>query len=438
MKQATTTSSYWFSQLAIPIKEEWITDKNKSAQAFYTYNLQRCLEMFEYKNLPDTVPEEILETYLLTSGVAFFTKVNGEYYVFQGTLGGEPDVYYRPQLFIVANPALSLSKDYEIGKDGILLRNDKLWYGLNPLLSRTSYLLAENLLTMKVSDILLRMITLLTATDERTKRSAEIYLDKISKGELGVISSTEFYEGLKMFTQTAAHGSFMTQFIELHQYTLASFYNEIGLNSNYNMKRESITASESILNEDMLMPLCDNMLLTRKQDIEKINQMFNLNIEVDYSSTWKENQREREASLREQEIASQLENGVKEESDIGEKENIEQGKKSSENDIAGNNRSDNNESNGREEESRESSISNTNEEGNEEVIEEESKEADEDNEKNDEEIDFESENENELTDTVETLSDTLETLSETVQEVVEELIDSSQLDDTNKESDENV
>ena len=61
--------------------------------------------MFTYKNLPDTIPEEMLELYLLSAGTCFIAKYNGSIYAFQGSFGGEPDAYYRPTLYTVANPA---------------------------------------------------------------------------------------------------------------------------------------------------------------------------------------------------------------------------------------------------------------------------------------------------------------------------------------------
>ena len=85
-----------------------VEDKEWVFKTYKSYFYMRLLEMFEYKNLPDTIPSEMLEMYLLSGGCCFFTEVNGEYYVFEGSLGGEPDPYYRPTLFTVANPALDL------------------------------------------------------------------------------------------------------------------------------------------------------------------------------------------------------------------------------------------------------------------------------------------------------------------------------------------
>ena len=74
--------------------------------------------------------------------------------------------------------------------------------------------------------------------------------------------------------------------MELQQYLKASFWNDIGIQANYNMKRESINDSEAGMNEESLKPYIDDMLQCRKDAIEKINKQFNLNITVRFSSSW--------------------------------------------------------------------------------------------------------------------------------------------------------
>lgn len=288
---------YWNMTMTAGLDYDIIENSRLNMRSIAAFMYSRTLEMFEYKNLPSTVPQEILEGYLQTQGTAFFTKVKGEYYVFFGSFGGEPDPYYRPTIFVVSNPHLGFSKDYVIGDDGILMRNDKLWHGLRDLVSRYASLLGENWLTMKTSDIMLRITSLLSAQDEKTKTSAEIYLNKIKKGEIGIIAETPFFDGIRMQSPPTNNGSYLTQFIELQQYLVGSFFHEIGINANYNMKREAINEGETALNEDSLMPLCDNMLMCRKEDIEKINEKYGLNIEVDFSSSWAKAWKEMQAEV---------------------------------------------------------------------------------------------------------------------------------------------
>ena len=284
-----------------------VEDKEWVFKTYKSYFYMRLLEMFEYKNLPDTIPSEMLEMYLLSGGCCFFTEVNGEYYVFEGSLGGEPDPYYRPTLFTVANPALKLSENYDIQNDGVLCKNDKLLFGLDYLVTRTASLMAENLITMNMADVILRSIMMLSAPDDRTRASAEEFLKKLKKGEMGVIADSPLFDGIKRFDSSHSSSGYITQFIEYHQYIKGSFFNEIGLNANFNMKRESIGKGEASLTQDTIFPICDTMFSSRKEFVKKINEKYGLDISVDFSSIWKQNRLESEYELESLKLESQSE-----------------------------------------------------------------------------------------------------------------------------------
>lgn len=300
--------SYFFdSQLALKSPLEYVMDKELSAKTYIRYMNIRIQKMFKYDNLPPTIPRNMLEYYLMNNGSCFVTQVNEKLYALYGTFGGEPSPYYQPTRYIIANPGLKFDKDCDILEDGVLMRNDSLWQGLYPLMARYASLMAENVITIRSAQIMLRILSLLTAPDDKTKAAADIYLNKIIKGELGVIAENRFFDGIKMQSPPSNNGSYLTQFIELQQYLKGSFYNEIGLNANFNMKREAIGDGESSLNEDTLLPLCDDMLRCRQEDVEKINQKYGTNISVDYDGVWADNIKEMLLQFKQMEKeASQL------------------------------------------------------------------------------------------------------------------------------------
>ena len=106
--------------------------------------------------------------------------------------------------------------------------------------------------------------------------------------------------------------------IESEQYIKASWYNDLGLNANYNMKRESINSGESQLNDDALLPLIDDMLQCRKNAIEKINSMFDTSISVSLASAWEDNQIELE-NAQENENSDNRKDEGGEENEVSEK-----------------------------------------------------------------------------------------------------------------------
>lgn len=264
--------------------------KERIGTAQILYMLARTQSMFDYEDLPETIPARNLEIMLQLNGNVFFTQVEGEYYVFTGGLGGEPDVYYEPTIYTVANPALNFSKNLKIGEDGILIRSDSYGIGLLPMMQKYSALMVENEFTMRIADICARIAFLLSAADDRTEKSARTFLERIVNGELGVISESAFLESLKVNPGATEHTQRMTDLVEYQQYLKAAWFNDLGINANYNMKREAISPDEAQLNDDALLPLIDDMLEQRQIALEKINKKYGLNIEVTLDSSWMKEQ----------------------------------------------------------------------------------------------------------------------------------------------------
>lgn len=291
-------------------KEEHISEQVR-------YMLDRTQSMFRYENLPNSIPQRILELYLQYNGFAGFYEHKGSLYVFFGGLGGEPDEYYMPTIFTIANPALKLSVNAEIGKDCVIVPNDSLYLGLIPLYNRYATALVENQLSSILAVVNTRIISVIDAGDDRTKASADKFLKDVYDGKLGVIGSNEFLEGLKVhpYANTSG-GQYLKSLIENEQYLKASWYNEIGINANYNMKHENINSAEVGLNDDALLPLVDDMLNCRKSGIDKVNAMFGTEITVSLASTWEDTQEEVEAALDNMEVSGQPES-VPEEDEKG-------------------------------------------------------------------------------------------------------------------------
>lgn len=270
--------------------------KEQIGTAQILYMLARTQSMFDYEGLPETIPARNLEIMLQLNGNVFFTEVDGSYYVFTGGLGGEPDVYYEPTIYTVANPALKFSANLKIGEDGILIRSDSYGVGLLPMMQKYSALLVENDFTMRIADINARIAFLLSAADDRTEKSARTFLERIVNGEMGIISDSAFLESLKVNPAGNENSTRMTDLIEYQQYLKAAWFNDLGINANYNMKRESISPDEAQLNDDALLPLIDDMLEQRELALKKINEKYGLNISVKLDSSWMNEQEKQTAS----------------------------------------------------------------------------------------------------------------------------------------------
>ena len=94
--------------------------------------------------------------------------------------------------------------------------------------------------------------------------------------------------------------------IELTQYYKSNLLAEIGINSQFNMKRERLTENEVLLNDCDLLPFVENMLTERKTAVAAINEKYGTQITVDLKSVWKtaKEVNDRAAEVEETETAS--------------------------------------------------------------------------------------------------------------------------------------
>ena len=164
------------------------------------------------------------------------------------------------------------------------------------------------------------------ADNDRDKAAADKFVDDLVNGKLSAVMTTPFFDGITAQPYGQNSGSSqITELTELHQYLESKLFNELGLQANYNMKRESLSAAELGLNNDIMLPMIDQMLLCRQQDLEKVNSMYGTNISVKLSSAWEDVQLESEYAIDEMKSEAGDVQPSGQESDSEEKEGDEDG-----------------------------------------------------------------------------------------------------------------
>ena len=276
-----------------------------NAKAYIDYMLNRTQSMFKWENLPDTIDERTLERRLQENGFVVFLRINedeiqpfeerkqdGGIYAMDGNYGGVLDFNGNPQYCIVAHPLLIDAKKVRINEDCVLARNDSKMLGLLPLFYRYAKAIAENDLSLFRADQQTRATAIISANDNKGLESARRYIESIKQGDLGVViqesKAAPSVRTQPFFTEA---GNQLTNLIELEQFLKGSWFNEIGINANFNMKRETILESESDLNSEAIQPLVDQMLHERERACELINGIFGLNVSVHLHSAWNKEQK---------------------------------------------------------------------------------------------------------------------------------------------------
>ena len=266
-----------------------ITNKQLNLYDYIRSIINRTLSMFEYENLPDTLKSSIIEDQLQENGYTVIFKYQNKLYsTVAGLSGREKSPYNQPTTAIINVPALNYNQTLTISKDCVLIKNDDLMVGLMPTILKHGTLAIENEITMLLADYNARIQTLISAGTDQTIQDAQSYINQIIDGNLSVIGESAFYQDLKTHNPSQNAKENFQDLIAYQQYIKSDLYNELGLSSLNNMKKERLITSEVDSESDQIFPLVDNMLRNRKEGIEMVNKLFNGKIKVDFGSTWKD------------------------------------------------------------------------------------------------------------------------------------------------------
>lgn len=273
----------------IPYKKPVYYDfrnKERCVTSYVEYMLSRTRRMFKYTGLPDSIPDVFLERYLQRNGQCIVAEHEGNLYAFCGGLGGVYNEYYFPTKYIVANPYLNFSKEYTIGEDCVLVRNDTEMQGLIPMCSKYASLLVENDLTMRIADINRRIPAIAKVHSDNQKQGFDLLMKRVEDGDLSMSIQDNWEDMFTTLPFVDSSTTHITEYIEFTQYIKAQWFNELGIRMSHNMKREALSASEIASGDDMIRSLPEDMLECRKEALDKINSMFGTNISIEYNSVW--------------------------------------------------------------------------------------------------------------------------------------------------------
>ena len=258
-------------------------DKKQINKAVRDYLFATAMCMFRYEGLPGNVRPEDLERMLLENGELIFTKWRDEFYIFQFTGTGKQNYLGEWDSYQVNNPYINCNHVFT-DKDAVRVRNTDNSVSLSGMLDMYSELLSESYITLNMSDVNARLSFLISAGDNATKTSAELFLKQVYDGKQGIIGSQPLLDSLSV-NPLADHKDFQSV-IQLNKFYYSDFFQKIGLTNLYNNVHDRISATETQFTATSIYPFVDNMKKNREQAIEKINKLFGLNVSVEFTSSW--------------------------------------------------------------------------------------------------------------------------------------------------------
>ena len=258
-------------------------DKKQINKAVRDYLFATAMTMFKYDGLPDNVRPEDLERMLLENGELIFTKWHDDFYIFQFTGAGKQNYLGEWDSYQVNNPYINCNAVFT-DKNAVRIRNTDNAVSLAGMLDMYSELLSESYITLNMSDVNARLSFLISAGDNATKASAELFLKQVYDGKQGIIGSQPLLESLSV-NPLAEHRDFQSV-IELNKFYYSDFFQKIGLTNLYSHVHDLISATETTFTATSIYPFVDNMKKNREAAIEKINQLFGLDVSVEFTSSW--------------------------------------------------------------------------------------------------------------------------------------------------------
>ena len=258
-------------------------DKKQINKAVRDYLAATAMSMFRYEGLPDNVRPEDLERMLLENGELIFTKWRDEFYIFQFSGTGKQNYLGEWDSYQVNNPYINCNHVFT-DKDAVRVRNTDNSVSLSGMLDMYSELLSESYITLNMSDVNARLSFLISAGDNATKTSAELFLKQVYDGKQGIIGSQPLLDSLSV-NPLADHKDFQSV-IQLNKFYYSDFFQKIGLTNLYNNIHDRISATETEFTATSIYPFVDNMKKNREAAIEKINKLFGLNVSVEFTSSW--------------------------------------------------------------------------------------------------------------------------------------------------------
>lgn len=252
---------------------------NRTYIHYYNRLTELAISMFEWKNLPDSIDPRFLELVLFSDGMAVFFKdeVLG-YLALQTMIGGNLDVYRIPKIRrAYATNGYNRSLDE---KDSVIIFNNMLHTNCLTDVELFARRLYECDRTIDVN-IKAQKTPIMIACDENQRLTMKNLYQQYDGNEPFIFGGKDM--DIKKIQAIVTGAPYVADKV---MQTKFQIWNEamtyLGI-SNVNMhKKERLLSDEVTRNMGSTVASRYTRLEMRKQACKKINEMFGLNIDVDY------------------------------------------------------------------------------------------------------------------------------------------------------------
>lgn len=253
----------------------------------YLYELtEKMLNLFEWEGLPDTIPDWMLEKYLILYGMAAIEKIDDSLYVGHCSYDGTLTKSGLPERLLV-NYLDGTSSWIDV-KEACYGFNTKTAFPDRIFLERYASAFSEIDLSILLNIIYSRNLPVPIVSSDIEKKNIDEVLKRARAGETSVFTT----DAMKRFAEEGKIDAQLlklfdvnnTQYSQelnlLHEEMLKRFCNECGIDINIRDKKAQMNSDEVNAYNDYCRITIDDKLNQRKLFADRINAKYGLNVSV--------------------------------------------------------------------------------------------------------------------------------------------------------------
>lgn len=252
---------------------------------FKRYLIQKIISVFKFDGIPESWAKDYFLYTLFVFGYCAVINTNKYGIIPQHcTLSGY-NIFYRPNRAIITNPLFSKTIEARIGTDCELVRMSPDWCGVwdiveyyADLMALTSETIAVNLINSKFSYVF-------AAEDKASAESLKKLYDQIASGEPAAFADKKLFTddgdpSWYLFVQNLKQNYIAGDLLEDLAKIDSRFNTEIGIPNVNIAKSSGVGEAEVMANNIDTHSKAALWLETISDSLDKVNEMFGLNISV--------------------------------------------------------------------------------------------------------------------------------------------------------------
>lgn len=253
---------------------------------FTNYFLQRAISAFQFSGIPEHWDKNYFFTRLFIEGFMCIFNTDKFGIIPQSCGLGGINVFYMPTYCIVNNPIIKTPKEMYIGKDCELVRLTRGFRGIASIITNYADLAGLAMQSIAVSLVNTKNTVIAIAKDKAQAETIKKSLDEIYSGNPCVvvdklISSTENGVSIKFEKFNIGENYITDKLLRDLREIENRFDTEIGVPNNaQSNKKERLIVDEVNMNKAETFAQATVWLECLKDSLKKVNEMFNLNIDV--------------------------------------------------------------------------------------------------------------------------------------------------------------